>query len=1081
MDRAGEDFAAEDELFVAPDAAPRRPRWLKKRWAWPGILFLLLLLAALLAWNNRRVLADDLVADQLQTYGIPATYTIKRIGARTQIVSNIVVGDPARPDLTAQRAIVRLRHRFGYPEIGRITLIAPRLYGRMVDGRISFGTLDRFLYSEDESGTGLPDIELVLQDGRGRIETPYGIAGLKLDGSGNLADGFRGTVAATMPGVSVEGCAADSMTAYGRIATQGGVPRFTGPIRARNIACAGGMTLAALDADADLTTDEQFSGLKLTARIETGTARAPFAALSGVTGTVRGEAGAGAWSARYNLVGRGLETAQVAAALSTFEGSARSLPGQRTEIVATLESGGLRLGESALSSLQGGVEATRGTMLAPLIGRMAAALRREARGSALDAELRLRTTPQGYNLIVPRAEITGGSGQRIAALSRIELRSSGTGSTLAGNLALAGRDLPRLTGRMERGANGAGVFRLRMEDYAVGGDRLAIPAMTLTQSPGGALGFAGTILASGALPGGSVEGLELPVSGQLSEGGGLTLWQGCIRPNFRSLRYANLTIRGQDLTVCPATGRPILAYRDGSLRLAAGAPSLRLAGMLGSTPVVLDSGPIAFAYPGVLRARTLSVALGPADRPTRFAISDLDARLGPDIGGTFAGADVTLPSVPLDISEAGGTWRYADGALTLKQGALTLSDRNEPARFEPLIAREASLVLRDNLISASADLRDPQSDRIVASTSIRHSLATGSGHADLAVPGILFDRDLQPDGLTRLAFGVVANVSGIVSGTGRIDWAGDGTVTSTGSFSSEALDFAAAFGPVRGASGTIVFTDLLGLTTAPGQKLKVAAINPGVEVTDGEVAFELRGGEVLGVRGGAWPFMGGQLILRDVDINIGAREERRYVFEIVGLQAAEFVSRFELENINATGVFDGIVTIVFDRDGNGSIEDGALVSRDPGGNVSYLGELTYEDLSPIANFAFDALRSLDYRQMTIGMEGALTGDIVTRVRFDGVSQGEGASRNVITRRLAQLPIQFRINIRAPFYRLISSLKSLYDPAAVRDPRSLGLLSDDGTRLLRREISGDEVEDEVAPDDLIPDEPSIQTEESEGAL
>ena len=40
-------------------------------------------------------------------------------------------------------------------------------------------------------------------------------------------------------------------------------------------------------------------------------------------------------------------------------------------------------------------------------------------------------------------------------------------------------------------------------------------------------------------------------------------------------------------------------------------------------------------------------------------------------------------------------------------------------------------------------------------------------------------------------------------------------------------------------------TDLLGLTTAPNQVLRVASINPGIEVGEGEIGIELRGGEVL--------------------------------------------------------------------------------------------------------------------------------------------------------------------------------------------------------------------------------------------
>jgi hypothetical protein len=298
-------------------------------------------------------------------------------------------------------------------------------------------------------------------------------------------------------------------------------------------------------------------------------------------------------------------------------------------------------------------------------------------------------------------------------------------------------------------------------------------------------------------------------------------------------------------------------------------------------------------------------------------------------------------------------------------------------------------------------------------------------------------------------------------------------VTSSGELTTDDLDLAAAFGPVRGASGTIRFTDLLNLTTAPGQTLRVASINPGIEVLDGEVEFALRNWQFLSVEGGRWPFMGGELILREVDLNFGVEEERRYVFEIVGLDAGAFIDQMDIGNLGATGTFDGTVPIVFDAQGNGRIEDGLLLSRAPGGNISYVGELTYEDLSPIANFAFDALRSLDYRQMRLAMDGPLTGEIVTRVRFDGVSQGEGASSNFITRRLAALPLQFRVNIRAPFYQLITSLKSLYDPAAVRDPRELGLLSSDGTRLLGREVTGEEAAEPIEEDDIVPQGPGTR--------
>jgi hypothetical protein len=211
------------------------------------------------------------------------------------------------------------------------------------------------------------------------------------------------------------------------------------------------------------------------------------------------------------------------------------------------------------------------------------------------------------------------------------------------------------------------------------------------------------------------------------------------------------------------------------------------------------------------------------------------------------------------------------------------------------------------------------------------------------------------------------------------------------------------------------------------------------------VTFALQPNNVLAVKGGSWPFLDGRLTLRPVTMNIGVAETRRYVLVIEGLNAARFVERMELANISATGTFDGALPLVFDQNG-GRIEGGLLTARPPGGNVSYVGALTYEDLSTMANFAFDALKSLDYREMSIGMDGALEGEIVTRVRFRGIRQGAAAKRNFLTDRIARLPIQFNVNLRAPFLSLISSFKSLYDPAYVRDPRELGLMDAQGRPL-----------------------------------
>ena len=1060
---------------VEAEAPHRRPL----RWRWRVSLALLLLIAAALAaaWFSRERIANNVIGGMLEDYDLAARYEIESIGPERQVLRNVVIGDPLLPDLTIERVTVNMRYGFGTPTIGRVVLERPRLFGRLHDGELSFGSLDRVLFRDTGAPPGLPDLDLKLVDGRALLETDFGPVGIKAEGTGQLKGGFAGIVAATAPELAGGGCAARDTTLYGRITTSAGKPRFAGPVRLGALACPEtGLRLANAWLELDATADADLAGYEGTAKLASGRTALPSLAADGINGTVRATWRDDRLTARYSLVGRGVAHPQARFAVLTAKGLLRTRDSfDQAETDAEIEGNGLRMGDGFAGQLSGLAQAGRDTLLAPLLERFAGALQREARGSRLAGNLRLRKDGEALSLVVPNAALRGGSGATLLALSRVHYSSpAGAAARLTGNFSTGGEGLPQIVGRMERLPGRDAVLRLRMAEYAAGDSRLAIPELVLAQGPGGALGFSGSAVATGALPGGSAQDLVVPLDGAWSSAGGLALWRSCTEFRFDRLELANLALERRGLTLCPRRGAPILAYGDGGLRLAAGAPSLDLAGELAGTPIALRTGAVGFAYPGNLSVRDVVVALGPDREANRFRVSDIQATLGSEIAGTFADADVELFSVPLDLRQTAGNWRYAGGVFAIDQGSFILEDRSETDRFNPLMARAATLTLENNVIRADALLREPTSEREVTEVAIVHDLSSGTGHADLAVNGLLLDESLQPDMLSPLALGVIANARGTVTGTGRIDWNAQG-VTSSGQFSSESLDFAAAFGPVRGASGTIVFSDLINLTTAPGQTLRVGSVNPGIEVLDGEVEFALREGQFLSVVGGTWPFMGGTLTLRPVNLNLGASEQRSYIFEITGLDAATFIQQLELGNISATGTFDGEVPIVFDEQGNGRIQGGRLISREPGGNLSYVGELTYEDLSPIANFAFDALRSLDYRRMTIDMNGNLSGEIITEVRFEGVSQGEGASENFVTRQIAGLPLEFRVNIRAAFAQLLTNLRSLYDPAFVRDPRELGLLSDDGTRLQRQVRPPPEV---IRPEDLIPDEQPVQTHESE---
>ncbi|MBS0482472.1 MAG: YdbH domain-containing protein [Proteobacteria bacterium] len=1036
-DSGGKENLAEEEV-------PARRVRLRALPAIGGFIAAVLVAALALVWFQRVWIANRVITAQISSRNLPATYTIESIGTRTQVLTNIVIGDPARPDLTVERAIVKITPQLGLPTLDTVTLIRPRLYGTYKDARASFGSLDRILFQQATPSGGIPDLDLSVVDGRGRLDTDFGVVGIKLEGSGNLRGGFSGVLAAVAPKLAVSGCVMDKASAYGTVKVTSAQPRFAGPLRFDALSCPAQKIAARRGAmELAVRSTERFDGISGTYNLVTGQAaqaanRATQVSAKGDFSFAKGDL-----TASYRLAAAGLTTGYGAAGELTAEGLARSHDRlARIETEGTLAGSGIRPAPALDQALAALEAAGEGSLHGPVAAQIRTALAREGRDSRLAATYNWRQSGSVGTLVVPRAALRGTSGVDVIALSRVQL-TTGTkgGPRFAGNLTTGGAGLPRIEGRIEAQGDGSTLGRFALAEYRAGDSRIAIPHLAVVQRRDGEIGFAGQAALSGMLPGGRADNLVVPVDGSWSQRRGFSAWRKCTPVRFDRFAISNLSLDRHQLVLCPGSEGAILRSDGRGTRFAAGTPSLNLSGKLGTTPIRLGSGAVGFAWPGAVTAAAIDVVLGPPSEPTLLKVANLKGVLGAASSGSFSGTNFKLAKVPLDLSEGQGRWTFRGGDLALDGASFRLEDREVDDRFRPLIARDATLRLHSTRFDIGAVMREPRSDRPVVEAAIVHDLDTGTGHADLLVPGLVFDRKMQPDTLTALALGVIANAEGTVSGTGRVDW-NETAITSTGRFTTDGLDFAAAFGPVKGASGTVVFTDLLGLVTAPNQHLKIASINPGIEATDGDVSFKLEPDRLLVVNGATWPFLDGQMQLKPSRMVLGASEVRRFTLHVTGIEAARFIERMGMANLSAHGLFDGDLPLVFDADG-GRIEGGMLISRPPGGNVSYVGALTYKDMGAITNFAFQALRSIDYRRMQIAMDGQLEGEIVTRVRFDGVTQGRGAKRNFVTRRFANLPIQFNVNVRAPFQKLVGTFRSLYDTSALRDPRELGLVGKDG--------------------------------------
>jgi translocation and assembly module TamB len=340
-----------------------------------------------------------------------------------------------------------------------------------------------------------------------------------------------------------------------------------------------------------------------------------------------------------------------------------------------------------------------------------------------------------------------------------------------------------------------------------------------------------------------------------------------------------------------------------------------------------------------------------------------------------------------------------------------------------------SLRLVDNRIMATATLHPPGKSASVVSVRLSHDLGRGTGSAALDVPGITFGKALQPEALTMLTLGVIANVEGVVTGRGDIGWTPAG-VTSTGRFSTSDMNLAAAFGPVTGLKGEIIFNDLLALATPPGQSVTIGSINPGTLVTNGVVTYQLLPGQRIAVERGSWPFAGGTLTLDPTILDMGRASDRRLTFHVNGLNAAKFIQTLEFENLSATGIFDGVLPMIFDSNG-GRIENGRLVAQAGGGTLAYVGDVSNAQMNVYGRLAFDALKSMRFQNLTIDFNGALDGEIISNVNFSGRNETPLVPpKNFIARQFIGLPFKFNVTIKAPFRSLLNTARTFQDPTSL---------------------------------------------------
>jgi translocation and assembly module TamB len=982
--------------------------------------------ALALIWSQRRPIAVGAIDRALAARGVQATYEITDIGFRTQRIEKLRLGDPTNPDLTADWAEVSLAPTWGGVTVTALNASGVRLHGRVVQGRVSWGALDKLLPAPTGKPLTLPDIDVRLADTWVVLATPVGLFTADVTGAGRLSDGFKGQVRATAPFAGRAGCRLESPTAVTQVTIVRRRPHLVGVLSASPSGC-GGIAIGPLQTRFEVTLGEAFDTWKGTAVVAAAGLRQDALqvaqptvrlAFSGNAADTKGSFTVASPAARY----AGTRLAGLAAD-GTF-GVGKSITAYGRANVARALADPVQL--AALRRAFAGAD---GTPVGPLAAALSQAIGRAGEGAMVDAAFAYRDATARLSDV--RVAARGGG---LLTLRNGAVAIGRGGVAADADLALSGGGFPAIRGRLNRTTDGTTRGLFDMAAYRAGNAQLALAPVRFAARPDGTMRVETVALLDGPLGGGRAEGVRMPLAVLRASSGDIMLAPGCTPVAWRRIAMAGTVLAPGSVTLCPTRGDALVRSSRAGFAGGARTGPLRLTGRVGDQPLALSAARTSFDLGGPVSLADFTALLGTTDRRTQLRIARLDGlSRASGLSGRYAGLAGNIARVPFLASSGQGNWTFGGGTLDVG-GTMTVADQAETIRFNPLSARGMKLRLKDGRIGASATLAEPKTSRAIAAVTVSHDLSRGVGEARLAVEGLTFGKTLQPQAITPLTEAIVPGVYGTIDGTGLVQWRGD-KVTSSGRFRTDGLDLEAGFGTVTGASGEIEFDDLIALSTPPGQTVRLALVNPGTEVKDGVIAYRLRPNRIVEIERGRWPFAGGELLLDAASLDFGSPAARRLSFRVTGLDAAKFIEQLKLENIAATGTFDGTLPIVFGTSVGGIVEGrivgGQIIARPGGGTLAYVGDVSNAQTNAMTRLAFDALKSIRYKNLVIELDGSLDGEMVSVVRFDGVNRSPVAPSG-LARSFTGLPFLFNIRVRAPFRGLVGAARDFQDPRGAID-------------------------------------------------
>jgi hypothetical protein len=358
-------------------------------------------------------------------------------------------------------------------------------------------------------------------------------------------------------------------------------------------------------------------------------------------------------------------------------------------------------------------------------------------------------------------------------------------------------------------------------------------------------------------------------------------------------------------------------------------------------------------------------------------------------------------------------------APTALSGQVTLgalSHRAEAPVFAPL---SGSLTLRGDGESLTFEGEIGAGATRLAMTG-HHIIELGRGAASLALDPLAFaPGGLQPGALAPPLAELHA-VTGGLNAQAELAWNAEG-LTGGAEIAVENLSFDSDSVTVQDLDFALTLTSLTPPASAPGQRLTIGVLDPGVPLEDVALRFQIHPGDPLrlGVEEGQVRVSGGRVLLRDVLLDPAA-PRLDLPLDIEGLDLAEMLRILDIDGLSGSGRLSGRIPIAIATGGEGdsvTISNGRLAAEAPG-TLRFESEGARQALAAAgesADLMLHALQDFRYDELSLAInKPAAAGARLTLTLL-------GHNPDV----LEGYPFRFNINLEGDTDRLVAALSQAY--------------------------------------------------------